>query len=356
MRCILFLTCTCLIGLNSTLAQQGGAQTLRLAQSIYEQGRLHELPSLLKDSEIAKYSKSEKVNAYRLLTLANIYLEEPQKADESMLKLLKTEHFYEPNEQVEPAEFIGLYKTFRTKPVFNMGFKLGVNSTLPMLMEQYYVSVGSEGQGKYSTSLGFQPGLVFEKAIFSNSKNKILNHLILAPEVFYTSRGFKYDNASFAAGAAQFKATIKQTWVDFNLMVQLKLNKSKTLLTYATLGPGVSYMLKGTISTPSNTWANGAGAVSGPDVENTNSYKKIVPSVIGGAGVKIKLGEIYVLAEGRIQYGLISPVNPSTRTDQKNPQSVFDYNYILPDYKPLTLMANIGLIYPYFKPIKLKRK
>src|SRR6476660_6209424 len=147
MRYLLVVALICLIGLDRVVAQQGRAQTLRLAQSIYEQGRLHELPSLpgLKDSEIIKYSKSEQVNAYRLLTLANIYLEEPEKADENMLKLLRTEHFYEPNEQVEPAEFIGLYKTFRTKPVFNIGLKFGANSTIPLITEQQYVSVGSEG-------------------------------------------------------------------------------------------------------------------------------------------------------------------------------------------------------------------
>src|SRR6185369_2070601 len=195
----------CLIGFNSAFAQQGGAQTLRLAQSIYEQGRLHELPSLLKDKQIKTYSKSDQVNAYRLLTLANIYLEEPERADSSMLKLLRTEHFYEPNEQVEPAEFIGLYKTFRTKPVFNIGLKFGANMTMPLLTEQQYVSVGSEGQGKYSTPLNIQLGIVFEKALFSNSKNKTLNRLTFAPEVFYTSRSFGYNNDAFANGAAKFQ-------------------------------------------------------------------------------------------------------------------------------------------------------
>jgi len=355
MRYVLIFALICLLGLQSVVAQQGGAQTLRLAQSIYEQGRLHELPSLpgLKDSEIAKYSKSEQVNAYRLLTLANIYLEEPEKADENMLKLLRTEHFYEPNEQVEPAEFIGLYKTFRTKPVFNIGLKFGPNATMPLLSEQQYVSVGSEGQGKYTTPLNIQLGIVFEKAIFSNSKNKILNRLAFAPEVFYASRSFAYDNTSFANGAAHFQATIKQTWIDFNPLVQLKMNKSKILQTYVAVGPGISYILQGTLSTPSNTWNNGAGAVSGPDEDNTKSYKKLVPSVIGAVGLKYKFGAIYLLAEGRVQYGLTSPVNSSSRT---NEPSVFNYAYTLPDYKPLTFMANVGFVYPYFNPIKLKKK
>jgi len=354
MRYILVFVLVCLIGFRGAFAQQGGAQTLRLAQSIYEQGRLHELPSLpgLKDSEIAKYSKSEQVNAYRLLTLANIYLEEPEKADENMLKLLRTEHFYEPNEQVEPAEFIGLYKTFRTKPVFNIGLKFGANGTIPVLNSLYYVSGGSAGEGKYGTPLGIQVGIVFEKSMFGNSKSKFLNRLTFAPELLYATRTFSYGNTHYFNSSADFKATLRQTWLDFNPLIQLKMNSSKTLQTYVSVGPGISYILNasGTLAT---TWNNGAGAVSGPDVINTDSYKKIVPSVIGAAGLKFKFGAIYLLAEGRIQYGLTSPVNSSTRTNQ---QSVFDYAYTIPDYKPLTFMANVGFVYPYFNPIKLKRK
>src|SRR5215467_3982389 len=112
----------CFLGLKVSFAQQSGAQTLRLARSVYEQGRLHEIPDLI-NKNIAQFSKTELVDAYRLLTLSYIYLEEPEKADESMQKLLQTEHFYEPNPNVDPAEFIGLYKTFRTKAVFNAGVK-----------------------------------------------------------------------------------------------------------------------------------------------------------------------------------------------------------------------------------------
>jgi hypothetical protein len=118
-------------------------------------------------------------------------------------------------------------------------------------------------------------------------------------------------------------------------------------------GPGVSYILAGSLSAPQNSWNNGAGAVSGPDVDTKSSYKMLVPSVLVGAGVKYKFGEIYILPEARVQYGLTSPVNSSTRT---NVESTFNYNYTLPDYKPLTLMVNFAIVYPYFNPVKLKRK
>src|SRR5258706_9043491 len=94
-------------GLVLTFGQlQSGAQTLRLAQSIYEQGRLHELPELI-NKNLDAFSKSEKVTGYRLLTLAYIYLEEPEKADETLLKLIQTDPYFKPNPGVDPAEFIG---------------------------------------------------------------------------------------------------------------------------------------------------------------------------------------------------------------------------------------------------------
>lgn len=56
------------------------AQTLRLARSTYEQGRLHEIPALLEKCLTGGFSQQEQVEAYKLLCLSYIYLEEPVKA------------------------------------------------------------------------------------------------------------------------------------------------------------------------------------------------------------------------------------------------------------------------------------
>src|SRR5260370_41393364 len=120
MKNFIFLFLFCLLGYDFAFAQQqSGAQTLRLARSVYEQGRLHEIPDLI-NKKVASFSKTELVDAYRLLILSYIYLEEPEKADESMQKLFSTDHFYEHNPNVEPADFVGLYKTFHTSPVLAM--------------------------------------------------------------------------------------------------------------------------------------------------------------------------------------------------------------------------------------------
>ena len=70
------------------------AQTLRLAQSVYDQGRLQELNGILQNCLQNGFTKQERVEAYKLLTLSYIYQEEPEKADEAMLDLLRTDPYF----------------------------------------------------------------------------------------------------------------------------------------------------------------------------------------------------------------------------------------------------------------------
>jgi len=86
-------------------------QTIRQIRLTYEQGRLHELPDLAKGCLRNGFTKEEKREAYRYLTLAYIYLEEPDSADINMLKLLETDHFYQVNQTIDPAEFIRYIKS-----------------------------------------------------------------------------------------------------------------------------------------------------------------------------------------------------------------------------------------------------
>jgi hypothetical protein len=264
---------------------------------------------------------------------------------------------------VEPAEFIGLYKTFRTKAVFNAGIKFGGNFTFPLINELYYVANAAPGNGKYSPKFGFQAGLVFEKDLFQNSRNQILNRIVFAPEVLYATRTFAYDNKRVfssdsvtTANVADQKITLKQTWLDINPVFQLKLRNSTTFIPYVGLGPGVSLLLNASntiVTTRTSVNGSSPGVSSGPDVVATSSFSKIIPSVIGSVGAKYRLGSVYIVGEFRVQYALLSPINSNKRTVNT---SVFDYAYTPPNYKPLNIVVNLGIVIPYFNPIKLKRK
>src|SRR6478609_4999917 len=179
-----FLAALLFLSFSATTYAQltSGAQTLRLARATYEQGRLHEIPSIL-EGFLPKFNRQEKVEAYKLLTLSYIYLEEPEKADDAMLKLLQTDHYYEVNLKDDPAEFIALYRTFRTDPIYRIGAKIGANASQPNV-KSYLPS--NDGTSKYDLGIAFQSGLVGEFPIAEN--------LVISAELNLQLKSFAYEN------------------------------------------------------------------------------------------------------------------------------------------------------------------
>jgi hypothetical protein len=353
----ILITAFLLTGYFLTTAQDC-AQSLRLASSSYDQGRLHEIPELLKKCLNDGFTTVEKVNAYKLLALSYLYLEEPEKADVAMLSLLATDHFFEPNQAVDPAEFIGLYNTFRTKPLFSIGGKFSAGVTLPTVTSNHYVANGAKGAGEYSTSFGIGYGLSVEKALFQNKKNAILKRLILAPEIILNSRKFGYTSPQFysdkdnlVVSTLNFVET--QSWGDLNILIQYKLKKGKsTWDPFVVLGPGINYLISASREQTQKRGETGNG-VSGKAVDVTASNNKLAYSVIAGAGVKLKLGSIIVMGEARYQYGLSNIPNTSSRFNAEN---VMDYGASINDFKLNNLSILVGLSYPVFKPRKLVKK
>jgi hypothetical protein len=328
-------------------------QTLRLVQSTYEQGRLHELEGLMAGCIKAGFDKQQKVQAYRYLTLAYIYLEEPEKADAAMLELLNADHFFKYNDAVDPAEFIALYRKFRVDPLFRYGFKLGLTATMPAIQETFYVGSSAQGNGKFAPKAGFSAALVFEKDFPGFIKN-----FSIAPEVMFVSRSYDYSNPTISISddpdattttiISQRQNLHKQAWLDLNPLVQYKLGESK-FNPYISIGPGIGFQLNSS-NEELATQVEGQGAVTGPAIDTKETYKSLAYSAIISIGAKIRLGDFYLTSDLRYQYGLNNVVNESSRS---NPEALFDYGYVPSNYSQNNLTINFGLVVPYFSPKKL---
>lgn len=347
MKKLLFLMLFTGLGYQSWAQSSSCAQTLRLASSTYEQGRLHELEGILKSCLSEGFTKEEKVAAYKLLTQAYIYLEEPKQADESMQKLLETDHYFQINPEIDPAEFVALYRTFRTDPILTVGVKVGGNITLPIVVSDYYVADASPGTGKYSPSLGFTVGLMAQRDLGKKKK------IVLAPEFLLTTRNitetiklFEHDSTKVIGGSNE--ALYKQTWFDVNAVVRYKLKGN--LNPYVGIGPGVSFSLsqnlQGTTTGLTNT------SVSGADIGVQKTFNSTVFSAIAVAGARLRIGEIYVEAEIRYQHGFTNVINSDSRT---NIERAGDYASISNDFKQSNVSGTLAVVYPIFKPMKLKK-
>jgi hypothetical protein len=332
----------------SVSVAQNCAQVLRLARSTYDQGRLHELPSLMKDCLDSKktdsFSKPEKVEAYKLLTLSYIYLEEPEKADSSMLLLLKADPYFSPNEKVDPQEFLGLYKTFRTEPVYRVGLKVGANATQPNVISSAFPNGGTS---KYDYKIGVLVGASIEIPV--------LKKFVLNPELYFISRTFSLTNTISPLATTSPET---QSWVSMPVSLQYEFMKEKfkkgdqRIMPYVALGAQFDYLLSSSES-PSTERTGFASITQQTFVTKSNRSTTNLSAILS-VGAKMKAGPGLLIAEARFSYGL-TPITNS-KDVYANQQLIFNNNVAPSIYSLNSLSVTIGYGYNIFKPKKLKKK
>jgi Outer membrane protein beta-barrel domain len=342
MKRFLLFTFLILVGAEGYAQLTSCAQTLRLAQSTYEQGRLHEVPVLLQNCINNGFNKQEKVAAYKLLTLSYLYLEEPEKANEAMLNLLRTDHYFEINTSTDPAEFVALYKTFRTKPIYRIGGKIGVNATSPNVAEAVEAN---DGVSEYKYKIGIQAHVVAEIPFHKN--------LDLNVELGFLQRNFAYtNNVSFVDTTFTTEAAEKQTWLSLPISVHYQLEKIK-FQPYIALGVQADFLL-GSNLTGSRT-RQGYQFVEEKSFELKTQRESLNLSAIAAVGARLPIGGGYVVTEIRFLYGLTN-VNSADTAFGVNSDLAFAYGYADSVYKLNSVSVTAGYVYNIFNPKKLNKK
>ncbi|HZY83164.1 MAG TPA: porin family protein [Cyclobacteriaceae bacterium] len=321
------------------------AQTLRLARSIYENGRLHELPDLMKDC-IGKteWITQERVDAYKLLTLAYIYLEEPEKADEMMLNILNTDPEFKPNDNIDPAEFVALWRTFRTEPVYRLGVKAGANATQPNV---HSYTPSNEGTESYAYGIGFQAGASAEIAIFNDK-------LFLNPELYYTNKAFKVDN-TFFEGDQHTTGTIKMNWVSLPVSVQYPIRVGQNKIDpkwvpYVSAGIAVDYLISvsSDLRTEITDQSDVPTVISGKEAKGQYASFNFAPIV--SAGVKGKVKKAEIVAEIRYNFGAATIFNEQKLYESQ--LEVFGNKFVHGPFSLNTLSVSFGYLLNKYIPRK----
>jgi hypothetical protein len=321
------------------------AQTLRLARSIYENGRLHELPDLMNDCiNKTEWSTQERVDAYKLLTLSYIYLEEPEKADEMMLKILQTDPEFKPNDNIDPAEFVALWRTFRTEPVYRLGVKVGANATQPNVHSYTPLNEGTEN---YDYGVGFHAGISGEIAIFNDK-------LFLNPELNYNVKSFKVNN-SFFEGDQTTSGTIKMNWISLPVSVQYPLPFGRNKIDpqwvpYVGAGVSVDYLLGVTtnLTTKINDQSDVETSTTGQEARAQYATFNFAPIISGGVKGKIKKAEI--VAEIRYNFGAQTIFDKQKLYESQS--EVFGNKFVHGPFSLNTLSVSFGYLMNKYIPRK----
>jgi hypothetical protein len=319
------------------------AQSLRLAQSVYDQGRLHELEDLITKalgSQSAPCGQAEQVSLLKLLTLAYIYLEEPEKADSSMLKLLQIDHYFEVNPAVDPAEFVALYRTFRTNVIYRLGIRLGGAYTWPNVKDANPVV---NGQAKYKGRFSFIVGATGEIPLDRFEK------LTLNPEIYFSQRSYEVEVNSEDVGV--FTGIKRISSLAVPVAVQYKLfNDKKKFNPYLLGGIWPELMLQGKMT--SSTLRTGNESIIEQSVDIKEQLKILNVSTQLGGGVKLRAAGGYLTAEVRYLFG----VNTINTNVYNNQALIWDYHWADGINRLNSVQVTFGYIQNFFKPKKLSIK
>lgn len=336
-----------IFSVGSAIGQTVCTQTLREARTVYDEGRIQILPELLESCINSGFTEEEKTEAYRLLILSYIYLDEPTKADEAMLALLRHNPQFKINEQADPAELINLYKTFRTRPIFNYGIKAGGNLTLIEVTKNFSTLNPRFSDGEYQLNPGYQVGFSLEKS-FSD--------LITANlEIYFNGNITVYENSfsgldSINRFIESQNIRLTQTSISVPLTVQFAFLQKSKFNPYIFLGGSVNYLLSSTFNGETNTINE---SFEGATVDLISQRKSLNFSGVSGLGMKLDVGKNTFLTEVRLSYGILNQVEGSER--YKNQTLIYDYGYIDNDFKLHSVSLSVGYIFPFYNPKKLVR-
>lgn len=320
------------------------SQNLKKAQATYDEGRINEVSDLLLECLVTGFNKEEKIAAYKLLTLTNLYYNERGKAENSMLEFLKLNPEYEIDSITDPIEFINLYNTFRTRAIFNLGLMIGTSMQDIDVTRSYSVENTNESRGKYSSEIGYRAAIALE--ITRWKKTSIYTELVLSRRR-YTFEDKLMDYATTTM-------TENQTNIELPFMIKKNLGKRKTFMPYVNFGPTFHYLFasKSKIVRKDEIEGITREVVGSPNSMDQRHKLNYSLSIGGGLKLKNVISNGYIVFDVRYNYGLRNIVNPNTRND--NPVLIYDYLYIDSDFRMNTLQFSIGYIMPKYKP-KLKK-
>lgn len=330
------------------------AQKLETAQQKYDEGRIQDIEGLLKKCiDTDQYSKAEKAQALRLMTLSYIFLENQEAAEASMLALLKTNHEFAINEAIDPTEFINLYNRYRTEPLFSVGLKYIVNWTKPYVtnLNSAFTLGGNEVHDYTYTLASFGLGASFEY--------KLTNNIVIYPEIQYMQRSIVSDRivSGPASGAEVYtlKTQDDQNWLMLPVSGQYLFHLSDQFKLFATAGISTEFLLSSTFAGKNTELTQATKpSVGGIAITATADRNRLNFSAIIGGGVKIKVSEGFITVEARYSQGLTRVTKANNSLSPSDPNLLFTTFYQDDGYRLNHIAVSVGYIKRFYFPKKLR--
>ena len=339
-------------------------EALNNARDKYEAGHLHEIPAILKKCLEGGFSKSEKVEAYRLLTITYLYIDDPVGAENSFMELLHEEPEYRVT-QLDPIELDHLSKQFITNPIITFRpIKLGLGISEVQVIHNNGTDNTAQTQEYYSYNEGIKVGV--------GGDLNFMKFLSLSIDIEYGQSVYTYNNIinytyKVDGGDPQIaKLSHHMFHVPFYLKFTYPTKKLYPYI-YAGYGLDINFSTNASASiedvTPTSYDENGSVLTKEvvpitDDLTITPMREFFTQSLVGGIGLNYRINYKYISLDFRYRAGLKNFLNENNQFDFESNEYInkytFLYQIVEDDFRLDDIVATLGFVWPIYNPRKKK--
>ena len=322
-------------------AQEECAVTLKKAEKLYDEGVIEEIPGMLQPCLEKGFSRVDRIRALRLVILCHIFEDRKDLAEQTMLTLLNYDPEYEANKAVDPAEFIQLYNSYRTNPVYSIGIMGGLNSAYASPTVSYGMDNTSGFTGEFNPSgMGFHVMLFLNRYLAPNTE--------LSMGLSYVQNKFESIDTLLDFALTSFDETQNRLELPVSVTYDFQVFN---LRPYLRGGINASYLLNAYSQATRTYLDNSHRDVTGSDIEINDYRNNFNLALTGGAGLKYKVKRGYFFLDARYNYYFLNSVKRKSRYN--NPELLFKYYHVDDDFQLSNLLISAGYMYSFYKPEKI---
>jgi hypothetical protein len=320
------------------------SQKLKEMQKSYELGVLAPIPDALKECMSGGFTKTEKLQGYRLIILTYLFLDETRKAEQFMNELLNYEPDYVPNRALDPIEYIQLYESFNVLPFISFGVGLGANQTSAKLVNSYSVGNSETAPTSYQSGINFNFGASVD--------------LLLVKKLYISAEGYvflrSFSSTTDVLPRSRLSTEESHTAINVPFTIKYIIGTGK-LKPYLRAGAAVDLLLSSqSLMVRTNTTTN-QNDFAGPSLDMSPQRNALNLYLVGGVGMGYKLGYGYLFVDARYLYGMSNFSKVEGRYSDFE-EKITQYGYIDNDFGLNNIQASIGYMMSMYKVKKKKQK
>jgi hypothetical protein len=339
MRRIIVFVCVILTWLPALQAQNTCTEQLNKAQRSFDDGLLDDIPMMLENCMNDGFTKEEKANAYKLLIQTYLFNEELQKADVLMMQFLN--EF--PNYSIvvnDPKEFINLYNTYRTDPIFKIEVRTGIIFTTPYISEDFGPSDITTVKPDYQLKTGFN--------LEADFINNLTGDFDYSAGISFTLLRLGYINMPYDYSTVV--ASLNHFYIGIPLAVRYNYNAGPFILC-ATAGIEPVYLLSSTASIIRTDNIIGEEPIPGTEIY-TDAHRMMDVRPFLSLGSNIDLGRDQLKVTIGYKFSLFNKLDPASYYSDINLGS--KYFYFEDDMLLHHGHVSLSYIRPIYQPKKIR--